>query len=142
MDFSSLTPGQVIETASYSVTEEEIREFALRYDPQWFHTDSGRAQASRWGGLIASGWHTCAIAMRLVVEAVLSTSNSIGSPGVEQVRWLSPLRPGMHVTVHIEVLECRRSKSGRSGIVRWRWRMISNTGVQVLDLIATSLFEL
>ena len=142
MDFSSLTPGQVIETASYSVTEEEIREFALRYDPQWFHTDPERAQASRWGGLIASGWHTCAIAMRLVVEAVLSTSNSIGSPGVEQVRWLSPLRPGMRVTVQIEVLECRRSRSGRSGIVRWRWRMVSNTGVHVLELTATSLFEL
>jgi acyl dehydratase len=142
VDFSSLTPGRVIETASYRVTEEEIREFALRYDPQWFHTDPERARASRWGGLIASGWHTCAIAMRLVVEAVLSKSNSIGSPGVEQVRWLSPLRPGMHVTVHIEVLECRSSRSGRSGIVRWRWRMISSTGVQVLDLIATSLFEL
>jgi acyl dehydratase len=142
VDFSSLTPGRIIETGSYSVTEEDIREFALRYDPQWFHTDENRAQAGRWGGLIASGWHTCAIAMRLVVEAVLSASSSIGSPGVEQLRWMSPLRPGMSVTVHIEILESRRSKSGRSGIVRWRWRMISSTGIQILDLIATSLFEL
>jgi acyl dehydratase len=142
VNFSDFTPRQVIETGSYSVSEPEICEFAERYDPQWFHIDRDRAQTSRWGGLIASGWHTCAIAMRLVVEAVLAGSSSIGSPGIENLRWLSPLRPGMRVGVRIEVLECRKSSSGRSGIVRWRWRMISDSGVEVLDLIATSLFEL
>ena len=142
MEFSALTPGRVIETGSYDVTEEEIREFASRFDPQWFHTDPSRAQASRWGGLIASGWHTCGIAMRLVVEAVLSDSTSIGSPGVEHVRWLSPLRPGMRVKVRIEVLESRKSRSSRFGIVRWRWIMVGDNGIRLLELVATSLFEL
>jgi acyl dehydratase len=125
-----------------SVTEAEIIEFASRYDPQWFHTDPARAAASRWQGLIASGWHTCAIAMQLLVTHVLADSESIGSPGLEQIKWPSPLRPGEAVELHVEVLQTRLSSSGKVGVVRWRWVLSTLTGTAVLDLIGTSLFEL
>ena len=132
----------VLTAGRRSISEQEIIEFATRYDPQWFHTDPRRAQASRWQGLIASGWHTCSIAMQLVVQNVLADSESIGSPGLEQVKWPNPLRPGDEVELGIEVLQTRVSSSGKVGIVRWRWVLTTLAGVQVLDLIGTSLFEL
>jgi len=143
MKFAELKPGMVLRGGrSEPITEREIIEFAQRYDPQWFHIDLPRAAASRWQGLIASGWHTCSIAMQLLVAHVLSDSESIGSPGVEQVRWPSPLRPGDAVELQVEVLESRISSSGKMGIVRWRWVLTTQAGTQVLDLVGTSLFDL
>jgi acyl dehydratase len=142
MKFAELRPGTVLTAGRRSITEREIIEFATRYDPQWFHTDPGRARASRWQGLIASGWHTCSIAMQLLVQNVLADSESIGSPGLEQVKWPNPLRPGDEVQLTVEVLQTRVSSSGKMGIVRWRWVLTTLAGVQVLDLIGTSLFEL
>ena len=78
--------GQVIEAGPYVLTEAELLQFARAYDPQWFHTDAQAAADSPFGGLIASGWHTCSIAMRLVVEAALAGSESFASPGLEHVR--------------------------------------------------------
>ena len=132
----------VLTAGRCAITEQEIIDFATRYDPQWFHTDPQRAAASRWQGLIASGWHTCSIAMQLLVQHVLADSESIGSPGLEQVRWPNPLRPGEAVELSVEVLGTRVSSSGKVGIVRWRWVLATLGGVQVLDLIGTSLFEL
>jgi acyl dehydratase len=140
--FADFKPGMVITGGRRSVTEQEIIEFASRYDPQWFHTDPARAYASRWQGLIASGWHTCAIAMQLVVQHVLAGTESIGSPGLEQVKWPNPLRPGDVVELVVEVLTSRVSSSGKMGIVKWRWLLTTTAGSQVLDLIGTSLFEL
>ena len=125
-----------------SVSEAEIIEFASRYDPQWFHTDPRRAAASRWQGLIASGWHTCSIAMQLLVSHLLADSESIGSPGLEQIKWPNPLRPGEEVELRVEVLQTRLSSSGKMGIVRWRWVLSTLAGLTVLDVIGTSLFEL
>ena len=142
MKFESFKCGQVIKTGCHTVSEQEIVEFARQFDPQWFHTDPERARVSRWSGLIASGWHTCAIAMRLAVGSVLAESDSVGSPGVEAIRWLSPLRPGMQVQLTIEVLDKRVSRSGRIGIIRWRWGLTGETEVTVLELVVTSLFEL
>ena len=142
MQFAQIEAGMVVNGGRRSVTEAEIIEFAARYDPQWFHTDRVRAQASRWKGLIASGWLTCSIAMELAVKNVLRDSDSIGSPGVEQLKWPNPLRPGDEVELRIEVLESRRSRSGTMGVVRWRWLLVTQPGLTVLDLIATSLFEL
>ena len=143
MKFAELRPGMVFSGGHRgAISEQEIIEFATRYDPQWFHTDPTRAAGSRWQGLIASGWHTCAIAMQLLVTHVLSDSESIGSPGLEQVRWPSPLRPGDAVELRVEVLESRISSSGKVGVVRWRWVLTTQAGAQVLDLIGTSLFEL
>ena len=132
----------VISGGRHAVTEAEIIEFATRYDPQWFHTDPVRARNSRWKGLIGSGWMTCSIAMNLAVKSVLTDSESIGSPGVEQLKWLNPVRPGDELELRIEVLETRHSRSGTVGIVKWRWVLMTQAGVQVLDLIATSLFQI
>ena len=132
----------VLTAGRRAITEQEIIDFATRYDPQWFHTNPQRAAASRWQGLIASGWHTCSIAMQLLVQHLLADSESIGSPGLEQVKWPNPLRPGEEVELSVEVLGTRVSSSGKVGIVRWRWVLTTLGGVQVLDLIGTSLFEL
>ena len=143
MRFAELRPGMVLNTPSRApITEPEIVEFATRYDPQWFHTDPARASTSRWQGLIASGWHTCSIAMHLLVTHILADSESIGSPGLEQVKWPHPLRPGDEVALRVEVLQTRQSSSGRIGIVRWRWVLTTQSQIEVLDLIGTSLFEL
>ncbi len=143
MKFAELRPGRVFTAGRHGpITEQEIVEFATRYDPQWFHTDPARAARSRWQGLIASGWHTCSIAMQLLVLHVLADSESIGSPGLEQVKWPNPLRPGDEVELRVEVLESRVSSSGKMGIVRWRWLLTTQAGVPVLDVIGTSLFEL
>jgi acyl dehydratase len=142
MKFVEFKPGMVLTVGRRSVSEEEILEFARHYDPQWFHTDPARAAASRWQGLISSGWLTCSIAMQLLVTHVLADSESIGSPGLEQVKWPNPLRPGDVVELTVEVLQTRVSSSGNIGIVRWRWFLTTLAGVQVLDIIGTSLFEL
>src|SRR3984893_5096563 len=142
MRFHEIKARRVITGGRHAVTEAEIIEFATRYDPQWFHTDPVRAQDSRWKGLIGSGWMTCSIAMELAVKNVLADSESIGSPGVEQLKWLNPVRPGDELELRIEVIETRHSRSGAVGIVKWRWVLTTQAGVQVLDLIATSLFQI
>jgi len=112
-------PGSVRTSGTVLVTEEEIIEFAKRYDPQVFHTDPVAARDSIYGGLVASGWHTAAMAMRLIVENYLSGVASVGSPGVDEVRWLKPVRPGDKLSVRVTVLEARRSESKPDrGIVR------------------------
>jgi acyl dehydratase len=142
MRFEQFQPGMIINGGRRAVTEAEIIEFAHRYDPQWFHTDPVRAQNSRWKGLISSGWMTCAIAMDLAVKSVLADSESIGSPGIEQLKWLNPVRPGDELELRIEVMETRLSRSGSVGVVKWRWVLTTQAGVPVLDMTATSLFQL
>lgn len=142
MRFADIQPGMNIVGGRHLVTQAEIIEFATRYDPQFFHTDPVRAQESRWNGLISSGWMTCAIAMELAVKSVLADSESIGSPGVEQLKWLNPVRPGDELELRIEVLDKRFSRSGAVGIVKWRWVLATQLRVPVLELTATSLFQL
>jgi acyl dehydratase len=142
MQFADFKPGMIIEAGPRHITAEEILQFARRYDPQWFHTDPERAARSRWKGLIASGWHTCAIAMELVVAAALQHSESFGSPGIEHLKWLEAVRPGDGLSLRAEVLETRVSGSGKTGILRWRWELWNQSGTQVLELLGTSLFAL
>jgi acyl dehydratase len=142
MKFAEFKPEMQIECGSHVVTEDEILSFAKRYDPQWFHLDAAQAQAGRWNGLIGSGWMTCCIAMDLVVRKVLEGSESFGSPGVEELRWENPVRPGDTLQVTVTVLESRVSSSGRNGIVRWRWDVHTQRSQRVLTLIATSLFDI
>lgn len=143
MRFSEFQPGQQIEAGPYAVSEEEVLRFAGAYDPQWFHTDAAAAAQGRFGGLIASGWHTCAIAMRLVADAALKDSESFASPGLAYVKWPHPVRPGDELTLRATVLETRRSRQhAHLGILRWRWQLLKAGGVEVLDLEATSLFDL
>lgn len=142
MQFEEFKVGQMIELGSVTVSEEEILAFARAYDPQPFHTDAEFARKSRWGGLIASGWHTCALAMRLACEGLLAGSGSIGSPGIDELRWLQPVRPGDRLSLRIEVLEARRSKSrGGIGILRARWHVYNQEQREVLSMVGVSLFE-
>ncbi|HYM24501.1 MAG TPA: MaoC family dehydratase [Vicinamibacterales bacterium] len=141
MRYEQFSAGTVLRAGPRLVDDEEIVEFARRYDPQPFHVDRERAAASRWGGLIASGWMTCGIAMELAVEHILNGSESIGSPGIDELRWENPVRPGDQLMLTVTVLESRRSSSGRTGVVRWRWELHNQEGKQVLSLLATSLFD-
>ena len=143
MKFADFRAGQVLRFGPASVGEAEILAFAREYDPQWFHVDVERAKAGRWQGLIASGWQTCGIAMRLVVEGALRESESFGSPGLDYLKWLAPVRPGDALSVVCEVMEVRRSeRQATLGILRWRWRVVNQDDADVLDLVATSLFDL
>lgn len=143
MKFADFHAGQVIEAGPYVLTEAELLQFARAYDPQWFHTDAQAAAESPFGGLIASGWHTCSIAMRLVVEAALAGSESFASPGLEHVRWPNPVRPGDALRLAADVIEVRRSeKRPTLGILRWRWRLFNQRELMVLDAEVTSLFKL
>ena len=143
MKFAEFHVGQIIETGSYEVAEDELRRFAEAYDPQWFHTDPKSAAHGRYGGLIASGWHTCSIAMRLAVDNVLSGSESFASPGVAYIKWPNPVRPNDSLTLRAEVLETRQSRTQPDlGILRWRWRLFNQHGLEVLESEATSLFDL
>lgn len=143
MKFGEIKAGQVIEAGTVSVSEEQIIAFARQFDPQWFHTDPQRAAASRWRGLIASGWHTCCLAMKLVVDNVLAGSESFGSPGLTNLNWSNPVRPGDQLRLQIEVTDVRTARSRATlGIVRWTWRMQNQRDAEVLSLEATSLFEL
>jgi acyl dehydratase len=143
MKFRELEAGRVLTFGPARLTEDEILAFAREYDPQWFHTDPSRAKAGRWDGLIASGWHTAAIAKRLVVATLLAGSETFGSPGLEYLKWLAPVRPNDALTLRIEVLVARRSERKPTlGVVRWRWTLANQEGVDVLDLVATNLFDL
>lgn len=143
MKFAEFHAGQVIEAGPYLVTEEELLQFANAYDPQWFHTDAKAAAEGPFGGLIASGWHTCGIAMRLVAQAALERSESFASPGLSYVKWPSPVRPGDSLRLVAEVIDARRSeKRPTLGILVWQWRLLNQREQLVLDLEATSLFKL
>ncbi|GAA4343482.1 MaoC family dehydratase [Variovorax defluvii] len=143
MKFAEFHEGQVIEAGPHVVTETEVLQFANAYDPQWFHTDPSAAAEGPFGGLIASGWHTGGIAMRLVAKAALEGSESFASPGLAYVKWPNPVRPGDSLRLVADVIEVRRSeKRPTLGILRWRWRLFNQRDQLALDLEATSLFKL
>ncbi|TNC24531.1 MaoC family dehydratase [Amycolatopsis alkalitolerans] len=99
------------EFGSVKVTEAEIIEFATKYDPQPFHVDPATAADGPFGGLIASGWHTGSLMMKLLAENYLSPVSSLGSPGIDELRWAKPVRPGDELRIRVRVLEARPSKS-------------------------------
>ncbi len=142
MRFSDLTPGLVVRSPPRVVTLKEMIEFATRYDPQWFHVDPVRAGAGRWKGLIASGWHTCAIAMELMVKNVLSGSEVFGSPGIDTIKWQHPVRADDSVALHFEVLRSSKSPSNRTGIVLSKTELWNQDDRQVLTMQSTTLFDI
>ena len=143
MKFAQFHVGQVIEAGPYTVTEAEILKFASAYDPQWFHTDPEAARQGPFEGLIASGWHTCGIAMRLVAQHILRDSESFASPGVSEVRWPHPVRPGDVLNLRVTVNEVRRSaKRPELGILQWSWCLRTQEDRTVLTLEGTSMFNL
>lgn len=109
--FEDYEVGACYELGSFRLSEAEIIEFATRFDPQRFHVDPVAAAASPYGGIIASGWHTGSAMMRLLADHFISSVAGLGSPGLDEIRWLKPTRPDTEMTVRVTVLDKRRSKS-------------------------------
>jgi acyl dehydratase len=127
--------GETVELGAHTFTEAEIIDFARQFDPQPFHTDPEAARGSIFGGLIASGWHTCAVGMRLMCESYINRTVSMGSPGVENVRWLKPVRPGDTISYRRKVLEARPSNSRpEAGLLRSRWEALNQDGELVMTM--------
>lgn len=127
--FDDFVIGSSIELGRVTVSESEIRDFATRFDPQPFHVDSVAASESIFGGIIASGWHTCSMMMRLAVDGYLHKSASLGSPGVDEVRWLKPVRAGDVLTVRSTVLDAIASTSRPDrGVVYSLWEAFNQDG--------------
>jgi acyl dehydratase len=139
--FDDFAPGQVYPLGRRTLARDEVVAFARDWDPQPFHLDEQAAARSIYGGLIASGWHTVCVFMRLFADGLLHGSAAMGSPGVDEVRWLRPVRPGDTLEARLEVLEVRpsRSKPDR-GIVRLRSVMINQRQEEVLSFIANVMF--
>jgi acyl dehydratase len=141
--FEDFKPGTVILAEPKALTREDIIDFARRWDPQWFHTDPERARTGRFGALVASGWQTCAMAMRSAVDLALADSESFASPGVNYIRWPRPVMADEPLRFRAEVLAARRSASQPDlGIIQWRWEMLHADGSQALELEVTSMFDL
>jgi acyl dehydratase len=132
--FEDFTPGQEITLGSKLVTEGEVIAFARQFDPQPFHVDHQAAEQSIFKRLAASGWHTCGMMMRLVVDNLLSRSSSLGSPGLDEVRWLKPVYPGDTLTVSYftKSVKASQSKPDR-GVVVSIWKAVNQRG----ELVAT-----
>lgn len=141
--FEDLTPGRTFELGTYPpLTEEEIISFARQWDPQPFHTDPERARDFIYGGIIASGWHTGAMAMRLLVDGLLSRCATQGSPGVDHVRFRVPVRPGDVVSCRHTILDARLSSSRpRLGIVRALTELINQRGESVMSMEGIGFYE-
>ena len=139
--FDDFTVGQTFEFGSKTVTKDEIIEFARAYDPQYFHIDEEAARDSIYGGLIASGWHTAAILMRMIVDGVLHDVVSLGSPGIEEMRWVTPFRPGDSLTARATIAETKpsRSKPDR-GIVITLYEGFNQDGDLVITVRAIGMF--
>jgi acyl dehydratase len=121
--------GSVAEFAPRLVSREEIIAFAAEFDPQPMHMDEDFARTTMLGGLAASGWHTCAIGMRLIADGFITSSASLGSPGVDEVRWHKPVRPGDRLTLRRTVLETRPLNSRPGwGLVRFRFELFNQAG--------------
>lgn len=133
--------GQVIDMGSRTVTQEEIIEFAREFDPAPFHIDPEAAKQTMMGGLCASGWHTCSIIMRMIADKVFGPAGSFGSPGVERVRWLAPVRPGDTLTGTATITGCRESaKRPGVGIVNFHFELAKADETTVLTIDNVAFF--
>jgi acyl dehydratase len=124
--WEDFTPGWQYKSQPRALTAREIIAFAREYDPQSYHTDEEAAKSSPFGGLIASGWHTCSVAMRLMCDGYLLQTSCIGSPGLDGLRWFKPVRPGDALRLHSTVLEQAPSeKDPTRGTVKFRWDVLN-----------------
>lgn len=141
LHFEDFSPGQIYDCGSCRVPKDEIFAFAREFDPQPHHLDEKAAQHSILKGLSASGWHVCAIGMKLFAEGLLARTAGRGSPGVEDCRWMKPMRPDDLVRLDVVVLETRGSKSRPNiGFVKFEWRL-SNDREQIATLVAPVMVE-
>jgi acyl dehydratase len=138
--FEDYEPGAVHEYGHIPVTEVEIIDFARRFDPQYLHIDRERAAQGPFGGLIASGWHTAAMMMRLIVDNFLPKTASVGSPGIDELRWLRPVRPGDVLSVRLSVLQATRSRSRPDrGVVHTLCEVLNDRREVVMSLKAMNI---
>jgi acyl dehydratase len=137
-----LSVGERFMSAGTTLTEAQIIEFALQYDPQAFHVDADAAARSAYGGIIASGFQTIVLTFRLFIQTDVFAESSMGSPGMDELRWLAPVRPGDTLHAEVEVLEITpsRSKPDR-GIARLAYQTINQRGEKVASFIISHLLR-
>jgi acyl dehydratase len=124
--WEDFTPGWEYESPPRTLSAQQITAFAREYDPQTYHTDEVAAKSSPFGGLIASGWQTCSVAMRLMCDGYLLQTSCIGSPGLDELRWFKPVRPGDALRLHTTALEQTMSlKDASRGSVKFRWDVLN-----------------
>jgi acyl dehydratase len=127
--------GEQFEFGEHLVTEQDIIEFATRYDPQPFHIDKEAASKTVFGGLIASGWMTASIGMRLLVDHFISTKSSMGSPGVDEMRFVQPVRPGDVLKLRVSIMSTRKSQTKPDrGVLQFYEEIVNQNGEVVLSL--------
>ena len=137
-----LQAGQRFESGGITLTEAEIIDFAWRYDPQPFHLDANATAESPYGGLIASGFQSLAVCFRLFIQSGMLAESSLGSPGIDELRWLAPVRPGDTLHSVVDVLDVRPSTSKPDrGIVRMKYQAINQRGEAVLAFIVNHLLR-
>jgi acyl dehydratase len=140
--FEDYPEGAVFTAGAMPVSEAEIIDFARKYDPQAMHTDPDAAARGYFGGLIASGWHTGAIMMRLFADNFLSPASSVASPGLDELRWLKPVRPGDVLSLRVTITEARRSRSRPGqGVIRSFVEVLNQHGEAVMTLKPISLIR-
>lgn len=140
--WEDLTVGSVRDLGTASLTAEEIKEFAAKYDPQPFHLDEEAARHSMFGSLCASGWQTCSLAMGMTVRGFLQEAASLGSPGLESLKWLKPVYPGDTLHLRQVVLESRPLRSRPDvGMVRSRWDMSNQNDELVMQMEGYGMFR-
>jgi acyl dehydratase len=141
LHWEDFSPGAAFECGQRVVTREEIVAFAAQFDPQPMHLDEAAASPTMPGGLMASGWHSCCLMMRMLTDGFIGQSSFLGAPGVEEVRWLAPLRPGERVTARVIVLETRTSKSRpEMGFVKFRFELLAASGRKLMTLVVSPMF--
>jgi acyl dehydratase len=140
--FEDVVPGMSVEFGRYLMSEEEILAFARAYDPQPFHISREAAKNSVVGELIASGWHTCAAAMRMIVDNFYPAESALPSPGVDEVRWLLPVKPGDELSVRVTIVDARESRSKLDrGILRIRTEVFNQRRETVLTFVSTNFMR-
>ncbi|MGH1361593.1 MAG: MaoC family dehydratase [Burkholderiaceae bacterium] len=140
--FEDYIPGEEVEFGDYLITEQEILEFAQKYDPQAFHLDHDAAAKTHFGGLVASGWMTCSVMMRLYVDHYISPLSSMGSPGLDEIRWLAPVRPGDRLRVRVRTVSSRRSESKPDrGFLKFEQAVLNQADEVVLTVKGTGMYK-
>lgn len=140
--WEDLAPGSMRDLGSVTLSAQEIKDFARQFDPQPFHLDEEAGRHSIFGGLCASGWHTCSLAMRLTVQNFLHESSSMGSPGLENLQWLKPVYPGDTLRLRHLILESRPLRTRPDvGLVRSRWEMSNQDGEAVMRMEGYGMFR-
>jgi len=141
LHWEDFQPGAVAIYGPRLVTREEIVAFAAEFDPQPMHLDEAAASATLLGGLGASGWHSCCLLMRMIADGFILDSSSMGGPGIDEVRWLKPLRPGTRIRVRSTVIEKRESKSRpEMGLVKFMFEVLDDAEATLTTLSTTLMF--